>query len=575
VATVRKLPLVVRFGPFEADLHSGELLRSGAKVKLQDQPFQVLAALLERAGQVVTRDELRQMVWQADTFVDFERGLNKAINRLRESLGDSAEKPMFIETLPRRGYRFIAPVERNIRSLAVLPLENLSGDPNLEHWADGITDEMITHVAKIVDLRVISRTSIMRFKHTQKSTAEIARELSVDALLQGSVVVSDQRVRIRAQLVDPFSEQHLWAETYDRELGDVITLQAQIALAIARHIRARLTPEEHARSEPRRPVNPQAYEAYLKGRFFWSNRTTGGLEKAVEYFSRAVSIDVDYAPAYSGLADTYIIMSLFGSQSPHDLFPKAKKFAEKALALDETLAEAHKSLGAVRDLYEWDWTRAEQAFTRALELDTNCAIAHQWYAALLSNVRRYDEAVVQALQARDLDPLSLVINAFVGFMYMRAGQHDYAIEECSKAVELDPNNPFGHWILARSFDAADKTAEALEEAKQAAMLSGNHPMYAAQVGYERARTGDRAGALSALGELAERRDSVYVSPIDFALVYSGLGETDPAFEYLDAAYRDRTPRLPGHLWEKPFDRLRSDARFQDLVRRIGLASTSD
>ena len=466
MAIVRKFPLALRFGPFEADLHSGELLKSRAKVKLQEQPFQVLAALLERAGQVVTREEVRQKIWQANTFVDFERGLNKAINRLRESLGDSAEEPKFIETLPRRGYRFIARVERNIRSLAVLPLDNLSGDPNLEYWADGITDEMITHVAKIVDLRVISRTSIMRFKHTEKSTLEIARELRVDVLVQGSVVVSDQRVRIRAQLVDPFSEQHLWADTYDRELGDVVTLQAQIAQAIARHIRARLTPEEHARSEPRRPVNPQAYEAYLKGRFFWSNRTTGGLEKAVEYFSRAVSIDADYAPAYSGLADTYIMSSLFGFQSPHELFPTAKKLAEKALALDETLAEAHKSLGAVRDLYEWDWTRAEQAFTRALELDTNCASAHQWYAALLSNVRRYDEAVIQALQARDLDPLSLVINAFVGFMYMRAGQHDRAIQECCKAVELDPNNPFGHWILARSFDAADKTAEALEEAQQ-------------------------------------------------------------------------------------------------------------
>jgi len=254
---------------------------------------------------------------------------------------------------------------------------------------------------------------------------------------------------------------------------------------------------------------------------------------------------------------------------PHDLFPKAKKLAEKALALDETLAEAHKSLGAVRDLYEWDWTRSEQSFARALELDPNCAIAHQWYAALLSNVRRYDEAVIQALHARDLDPLSLVINAFVGFMYMRAGQHDCAIQECSKAVELDPNNPFGHWMLARSFDAADKTAEALEEAKQAVMLSENHPLYAAQLGYEHARIGDRAGALDVLGELATRRDSAYISPFDFGLVYAGLGESDRTFEFLDAAYKDRVPRLPGHLWEKPFDRLRSDARFQELVLRIG------
>ena len=525
MAPEKKLALAVSFGPFEADLRSGELLKSGAKVKLQDQPFQVLAALLERAGQVVTREELRQEIWQADTFVDFERGLNKAINRLRESLGDSAEEPKFIETLPRRGYRFIAPVERNIRSLAVLPLQNLSGDPNREHWADGITDEMITHVARIVSLRVISRTSVMRFKNTEKSTAKIARELGVDVVLQGSAVVSDQRVRIRVQLIDPFRDQHLWAEAYDRELGDVITLQAQIAQAIARQIRARLTPEEHARSEPGRPVNPQAYEAYLKGRFFWNNRTAGGLEKALEYFSRAVSIDAGYAPAYSGLADSCVIMGVFGFQSPHDLYPKAKKLAEKALALDETLAEAHKSLAAVRDHYDWNWTSSEQAFTRALELDPNCAIAHQWYAAMLSNVQRYEEAVEQALQARDLDPLSLVIYAFVGFMQMRAGHHDQAIQECNKAVELDPSNPFGRWMLARSFDAADKTVEALQEAERAVMLSGNLSPYAAQLGYALARTGDRAGALRVLGQLSERRDSGYVAPFDVAFIYAGLGRS--------------------------------------------------
>jgi len=258
----------LKFGIFEADLRAGELYRSSVKVNLQQQPFRVLASLLERPGQVVHRDELRKRVWAADTFVDFERALNKAINRIREALGDSAENPRFIETVPRLGYRFIAPVQRKTISLAVLPLENLSGDPKQEYWADGLTDELITHVAKIGGLRVISRTSAVRFKRSAMALAEIARELAVDTLVQGSVVVSDRRVRISVQLIDPFSDQHLWAESFERELSDIVTLQAQIAQAVAHHIQARLTPEEDLRAKARQRVNPESYEAYLKGLFF-------------------------------------------------------------------------------------------------------------------------------------------------------------------------------------------------------------------------------------------------------------------------------------------------------------------
>jgi adenylate cyclase len=310
-----------------------------------------------------------------------------------------------------------------MRSLAVLPLQNLSGDSNLEHWADGITDELISHVARIVDLRVISRTSVMRFKQTEKALSDIARELGVDVVLEGSVVISNKRIRLRVQLIDPFTEQHLWAESYDRELGDVITLQAHIAEAVARQIRVWLRPEEQVRSLTARRVNPEAYEAYLKGRFFWNNRTTGGLEKGMEYFRRAIAVDDGYAPAYCGLADCYVIMAIFGLRSPHDLIPQAKALTEKALSLDETFAEPHKSLGTIRDVYDWDSSGSEREFIRALELDPNSVTAHQWYAVLLSGMRRYEEAVEQVLVARSLDPLSLLMNAFAGFIYMRAGEH--------------------------------------------------------------------------------------------------------------------------------------------------------
>ena len=560
-----------RFGVFEVDPQAGELRKSGVKVKVQDQPFQVLTALLERPGQLVSRDELRQRVWAADTFVDFDRGLNKAMNRLRDVLGDPAENPTFIETVPRRGYRFIARVERRISSIAILPLENLSGDPTREYWADGLTDELITHVAKIVDLRVISRTSAMRFKHSPKSLMEIGRELGVDALVEGSVVLSDRKVRISVQLVDLSTDQHLWADSYERELGDVVSLQHQIARVIARQIQARLTPEQEARVAKGRAVNPEAYDAYLRGRFFWAKRTEDGLEKSFACFKQAIEMAPTYSAAYAGLADSYLMLGIFGTRSPHDFCPKARVAAEKALELDDTLAEAHTSLAGVRSLYDWDWPGAEREYRRALELNPNYAVAHQWYASLLSGLGRHDEALTEVLRARELDPLSLVINAFVGFIHTRARRFDQAIEACAKAIDLDPNNPFGRWILARSLDAGDQLREALSQSEQAVTLSGNKDPFTAHLGYASARMGDRQRACDVLDQLRERSKTEYVSPYHFALIYTALNQRDLAFEWLEKAFQERTARLTGELSERVFDPLRSDPRFQELERRIGLA----
>lgn len=569
MGTERAFRPVVRFGPFEVDFAGRELLKSGARVKLQEQQFHLLSALLERPGEVLTREELRQRIWPADTFVDFERGLNKAVNRLREALDDPAESPRFIETVPRRGYRFIADVRQRVGSLAVLPLENLSGDRSQEYWAEGLTEELITHIARIAGLRVISKTSAMQFKGTSKPLADIARALSVDAVIQGSIVVSD-RVRIRVQLVDPFRDQYLWTESYERELSDILSLQTEIAQAVCDQIEARFTAAGEASSKAKPRVNPEAYEAYLKGRYFLSKGT--GVERSLEYFNKAITVDPAYAVPYAGLADCYILLGVLYLRRPREVFPKAKEFAVKALERDAAIAEAHKSLAVVEHLYDWDWAGSEQEFRRALELDRSQSDAHRAFAILLSCVRRYEEAIEEALLARALDPLSPNMNALLGFIYMRARQYERAIQACREAIELDASSPFAHWLLARSLDAADRTREALVEAEAAAKLSGNRSPYATHLGYALARAGDPAGARKLVESLREREKSEYVSPYEFVTIYVALGETDSAFEYLEKAYQERTSRLAGELWDRPFDGLRSDPRFQDLIRRIGLPS---
>jgi TolB-like protein/DNA-binding winged helix-turn-helix (wHTH) protein len=437
-------PTLVRFGIFEADLRTGELRKSGRKINVQEQPFQVLAMLLERPGVMVTREELRKKLWAADTFVDFDTGLNKAIMKIREALDDSADTPRFVETLPRRGYRFIVPVERagagtamagvappeesrvgralhqtrrreqwavalagaalvaallsliardwrlrgqarpRIDSIAVLPLENLSGDKEQEYFADGMTDQLITELAKISSLRVISRTSIMQYKAAHKPLPEIARELGVDAVVEGTVVRSGQKVRITAQLIQARDDRHLWSEKYERDPSDILTLQGEVAQAIASQIRIKLTAQERTSLVRARPVNPQAYEAYLKGNFFRNKVTEEGLDKSIESFTQAIELDPAYAQGYAGLSQSYVYLGIFGLRPSGEVYPKARAAAKKALELDETVAEAHNTLADVKKGYEWDWAAAEAEYKRALELNPSYSLAHGWYADYLS-----------------------------------------------------------------------------------------------------------------------------------------------------------------------------------------------
>jgi len=373
----------IRFGVFEIDPRAGELRKQGAKVKLQEQPFQILKVLLQRPGEIITREELQQTIWPSDTFVDFDHGLYNAIKRLREALGDSAETPRFVETLSRRGYRFVGKLEceaSRVRSLVVLPLENLSRDPEQEYFAEGMTEALITTLAKIGELRVVSRTSTMLYKGVHKPLREIARDLEVDAIIEGTVLRAGDRVRITTQLIDAAKEAHLWAESYERDLRDVLTLQSEVAQAVAREVRVKLTPQEQADIAQVRRVDPEAYEAYLKGRYHWNRRP--GVRKGIEYFEQAIAKDPSYAAAYAGLADCLSALSAWGVVPASEGCVKARVFAEKALNLDHSLGEAHTSL-AFAALYDFDFLTAQREFERSIELNPRYVTAHHLFGFYL------------------------------------------------------------------------------------------------------------------------------------------------------------------------------------------------
>jgi TolB-like protein/DNA-binding winged helix-turn-helix (wHTH) protein/Tfp pilus assembly protein PilF len=645
---------VVHFGAFDVDLRSRELRKRGVKIKLQDQPFRVLAMLLEHAGDMVAREDLRQKLWPADTFVDFDHGLNNAINRLREALCDSAEKPLFIETLPRRGYRFIAPisvglptelsardtskglyacestqtraepvarpsqhgsqvnsvvtdsgpapartsrkllltgalvavigigwlawyrsgtrenpVSPQIRSLAVLPLQNLSSNKEQEYFVEGMTDQLITDLAKISSLRVISRTSIMRYQDSRNALAQIARELNVDAVIEGTVLRSGDRVRITAQLIRAAPEQHLWSESYERNLGDVLTLQDDVARAIAHEVRAKLTHEEEALLEVKRPVNRKAYELYLKGSHFQNQRTEAGLKKGRDYFQQAVDTDPGYALAYAGLANSYDVLGGFSLLPARDVFPKAKAAAAKALALDSSLAEAHAALGLAMLFYDWNWAAAQKELKQSIKLNPNNATAHKEYALYFDTQGQGKEAIGEMERAHELDPVSLDINAQLGVVYRDGRHYDRAIEQCRKTVELDQNFSPGHWCLGMAYASKKMYKEATDELLRA-RATGGCPCELAALAYTYAAAGQTMSARSVLQELEKRSEQGYPLSYLISEVYAELGENDRAFAWLERAHKERDCQLTWLKLDPMIDSLRPDPRFKDLVRRVGL-----
>ena len=574
-------PQLIRFGFFEVDTRSGELRRQGCKVNLQEQPFQALVLLLERPGEVVTREELNKRLWPENTFVDFERGLNKAITKLRAALRDDAEKPCYIETLPQRGYRFIAPVENpppvrdrfraqhppRIDSLAVLPLENLSGDPAQEYFSDGLTEELICAVARIASLRVISRTSVMPYKGARKSLPVIAKELRVDAIVEGTVARSEQKVRITAQLIYAPDDRHLWSGRYERELHDILQLQAEIAEDIASQIHKLVDRGQHP-SVPARKVHPHAYEACLKGIFFRDKMTPADLAKSTDHFTQAINLDPGYAQAYANLSQAQFYLGLFGMGPAGELFPKAKASALRALELDETVAAAHNALAAVHILYEWDWAGAEAECMRALQLSPNDSVTHAHLADYMSIQERHDEAIAEFKLALELDPISCMYIGFFALILYRARRFDEAIAQCHKALEINPNYANALWFLALSLEQKGQLAESIEKFEKAFSLGGGPPCRAL-LGRAYALAGERAKAESILAELKSLSHQQYISPFDIAVVYAGLGDLTSTFQLLEQAYQQRVFRII-ELTFPMFDNLRPDPRWQDLVRRIGL-----
>jgi TolB-like protein/Flp pilus assembly protein TadD len=566
----------LRFGVFEADLRTGELTKHGRRLRLQEQPFQLLAFLLERPGELVTREELRRRLWP-ETTVDFDHGVNKAIGKIRDALGDSAANPRFIETVARRGYRFLADAgvvgDGPIRSLAVLPLENLSNDTSEDYFADGMTEELITQLGQIRSLRVISRTSVMTYKRVRKPLAEIARELHVDAVVEGSVLRSGEQVRINVQLIAVPADRHMWAQSYAGDRRDTLALQSSVASAIAGQIRAALDPREQAALAKSKVVNPEAYEAYLKGRYFWNKRTGDGLKKAIAYFTHAVEIDSNYAEGYSGLADSYALAGdrKYGLLPGQEAFAQAKAAAAKALALDDSLGEAHASLALALDLYGWDWKAAEAEYQRAIELKPGYAPAHQWYSWHLIMMGRTNEGISELRAAESLDPLSLIISADIADALCVARRYDEAVQQSKKTLEMDANFAVGHFELGQAFVQKQLYDQAIAEFQRAIELSGQSGAFESNLAHLYGILGRKEEATKILRALEARQDENPSVAADIALIYVGLGDRDQAMMWLNAAFEARFKA--SILLHPVFDPLRSDARFRDLQGRVGLPGT--
>jgi TolB-like protein/DNA-binding winged helix-turn-helix (wHTH) protein/Tfp pilus assembly protein PilF len=613
---------VLRFGTFELELDTSELRRGGILVKLQSKHFQLLALLAGRPGQLVSREEIRRSLWDDDTFVDFDRSINFCVNQIRDALGDDPQSPRYIETLPRKGYRFIAAVTeaggeratsesapglvsepararrwwllsatavvslaaiallatnmgmlgrrtaKPIESLAVLPLENLSGDPEQDYFADGMTDGLITDLAKVSALRVISRTSVMQYKGTKKSIPEIARELNVDAVLEGAVTRLQDRVRITVQLIGTAPEKLLWAEKYEAGLSEVLNLQDTVTKAVAHEIQIKVTPQERALLGRARVIDPAAYEAYLKGRYLWERPGEENLRKSREYFEQATEKDPGYALAWSGLAAVYNRLASWGVLSSQDARPRARAAAEKALELDNTLVEPLVTLAVVKMNYEWDWAAAEQLCRRAIELNPNSGEAHHVYASYLAAVGRVQEAVAEARRAREVEPLSGVYGANVVWKLYLARQYGEAESESRKLTAWYPNFT-GSYILASVYLQAGRQREAVAELQKSATESHRSVLELMYLGHALGVSGARVEGRKVLEEMQALSKRRYVPPEYIAIVYEGLGEREQALQWFEKAYSERS--MNGWILPDPrLDQIRTEPRFKNLMWQMGL-----
>jgi TolB-like protein/DNA-binding winged helix-turn-helix (wHTH) protein/Tfp pilus assembly protein PilF len=659
----------VRTGLFEIDLAAGELRKNGRRLPLQEQPFRVLAMLLERPGEVVTRQELQARLWPVDTYVGFDEGLNTAIRKLRTVFGDSAGNPRFVETLPRRGYRFIAPVTeaaisndlsaivevtglkenkdtpvssgeavntpavstlavstldepvlapggwrwpwktavlvtallvlaftvatyvvRTRRSLgsapakramlAILPFQNLSNDPKQEYFSDGLTEETITDLGQLSpeNLGVIARTSAMAYKHTDKTISQIGRELGVDYVLEGSVRREGGKARVSAQLIRVSDQTHLWAQNYDRELEDLLDVQNDLGRSIAEQVSANLTPQQKVELSKKHTVNPEAFDLYLKGRFYWNQRTPDAVKESLRYFQEATAKDPNFALAYAGLADAWNFSNILGVHLPRESLPQAREAATRAIQLDPLLAEAHAALGMEKSHYEFDFPGAEREFLKALEVNPNSPYAHLFYSnCFLMPMGRKAQAIAENNRAMEIDPLSLPINNFMGMTYMFAGDNENAYRQFRHTIAMDPSFPLAHEYFSRLLFTMGRYEEGIKEHEKTDVLSGSSPEEAAAEAtvMERAfKNGGEKGFWQKNLELEleyDKRPGAHPSPSYLASAYAQAGQTDQAFGYLEKAYEEREgENLTLMNYEPDYKNLRSDPRFSAMLRKIGL-----
>ena len=614
---------VIRFGAFELDVSVGELRERGVRLSIQGLPVQILAILAGKPGTLVTREELRTRLWPADTFVDFDHSIRNAVARLREALHDSAEHPRYIETLPRRGYRFVAqvaspPSESStpalqqaavpphgvtrwpprfglalillgaliaagiltsvyiwhhgraapIRSLAVLPLKNLSGDPAQEYFSDGMTEALIGRLSSIRSLRVISRTSVMAFKDTRMSMPEIAERLHVDALVEGSVIRQGDRVRVHAQLIRGKTDEHFWSETYDRELGDTLSLQSEVAQSIARKVEVTVTGEEQKRLSEARPVAPEVYESYLKGESATRNNQAE-IEESIACFEEAIRKDRTFAPAYVGLAKAYEQLSLiFVGGPPGELRPKVLFNARKALELDPQLAEAHVLLAEIYQR-QWQWSEAEAEYRMALDLKPSDAAAHLGLANWLVCRGRIEEALAWARRARELDPVG-TSGTEIGWILFLARRYDEAIRELHSTLAVHPNDAFAHWVTGFVLITKGEPGEAIPILEKTVVLMNRSPGSIELLAAAYGQSGRRTEAVRLIDELKQRRQTGYVPAGAFINPYLGLRDYDQVFVWLERAYREQSNILQFLKVHPFFDPIRGDPRFADLVHRVGL-----
>ena len=572
----------IRFEVFEVDLQARQLSRNGHKIKLQDLPFGILTMLLEKPGRLVTREELRQKLWPKDTFVDFEAGLNTAIRKLRNALGDDTQKPRFVETVPRHGYRFIAQTEmtglshdsqattHDVDSLAVLPLVNATGDPETEYLSDGISESIINSLSQLPNLRVVPRTSAFPYKGREADLKTVGRELKVRTILTGKMIQRGVRLVVQTELVDVVNDAQLWGGQFNRKLEDIFDVQEELARQISENLRLRLTPEDEKRLSKRPTQNRDAYHCLLKAQYHFNKPTRESFQRGLVYARQAIEADPGYAAAYALMSAMYSSLGHFDFVPPAEAFAKAKAAAQRALEIDDSLAEAHAFLGMVRLLNEWDWAGAELACKRAIELNPNYAWGHAIWSEWLTVMGRLEEAIAEDRIAVELDPLSPGLNAILGMKLNMGGDCDRALEQLQKALELDPNLVFTNSGLAVAYAAKGMYEVGLATCQKVVTLCGNDPFGSALSCLVLAIVGKTDEAQKILSELKGYRKLDSWSLILLAQTCSIMGQKTEAFELLEVAYQERVSWLVFLGAYRSFGNIRSDPRYADLLRRMGL-----